>query len=142
MLTTLWSARVCDFFIVDLWQYCVCCIRSAEIRCTLFMLLYLCCMCQYGLHAVLWSHIGILMPLLATEPRCTVVPLFPSQCPCGTNLPTMHSIVWNWRVSRAGPILFFYWLNLLYPFLSSIFLISLLSVYGLYCVAGVFGLIP
>ena len=29
------------------------------------MALYMCCMCQCGLHAVLWSHIGILMILLA-----------------------------------------------------------------------------
>ena len=43
-------------------------------------------MCQFGLQAVLWSYIGILMSLLAVEPRSTVGPLFPSQCPFGTIL--------------------------------------------------------
>ena len=32
--------------------------------------------CQSGLHAVLWSHIGFLMYLLAAEPRSTVGLLF------------------------------------------------------------------
>ena len=49
---------------VDLW-------RSGVIRCTLFMMLYLRHICQCGLHAVLWSHIGILMRLLAVESRST-----------------------------------------------------------------------
>ena len=70
----------------DLWQYCVCCIRSGVIRCTRLMVLYLNCMCQCGLHAVPWSHIGILMRRLAAEPRSTAELLFPSHCPCGTIL--------------------------------------------------------
>ena len=63
--------------IVDLWQYYVCCKRSNVIRCTLFVVLYMCYMCQCGLHMVLWSHIGTLMGLLTAEPRSTVgfVPL-------------------------------------------------------------------
>ena len=48
-------------FIVDPWQYCVCSIRSSATRCTLLMVLFLDRICQCGLHAVLWSHIGILM---------------------------------------------------------------------------------
>ena len=35
-------------------------------------------MCQSGLHAVVWSHIGILMHLAAAEPRSTAGLLFPS----------------------------------------------------------------
>ena len=35
-------------------------------------------MCQCGLHAVLWSHIGILISLLTAEPPCTAGPLFHS----------------------------------------------------------------
>ena len=35
-------------------------------------------MCQCGLRAVLWSHIGILMRLLVTERRRIAVFLFPS----------------------------------------------------------------
>ena len=49
----------------------VCCIRSLVTRCTLFMALNLYSMCQGGLHAVLWSYIGILMRLLAAELRST-----------------------------------------------------------------------
>ena len=51
--------------VVDLWQYCVCCIRSGITRCTHVMVLYLHLKCQCGLHAVLWSHISILMRRLA-----------------------------------------------------------------------------
>ena len=43
--------------IVDPRQSFVCFIRSGS---TLLIVLYLDRMCQYGLHAVLWSHIGTL----------------------------------------------------------------------------------
>ena len=102
-----------------------------KIRCnqmTLFMVLYLGRTCQYGLHAVLCSHICILIRFLAEEPRSTPRPLFLFQCPCGTILLTLYSMVWNWRVSRAGPMLF-YWHKPLYSFLSST--IFRLSVYQL-----------
>ena len=42
--------------IVDLWQYYVCCTRSGVTGCTIFMVLFL---CRCGLHAALWSLIGI-----------------------------------------------------------------------------------
>ena len=70
------------------------------------MVLYLDRMCQCGLHAVLGSHIGILIRLLVAEPRSTGL-LFPSQCPCGTILLTQYSMVWDWQVSKAGPVLFY-----------------------------------
>ena len=41
-----------------------------------------------------------LMRLLAAEPRCQYL--------CETVLVTLCSIVWDWRVSRAGPMPF-YW---------------------------------
>ena len=42
-----------------------------------------------------------------------------------------YSMVWDWRVSRAGPMLF-YWLKLLYPYYSILlFFLSLLSVFRL-----------
>ena len=69
------------------------------------------------LHAVLWSHIGILMHRLAAEPCSTAGLLFPFRCPSGTILLTSFSMVWDWRVSRAGPILL-YWPELLYPYYS------------------------
>ena len=71
------------------------------------MVLYLHRMCQYGLHAVPWLHIahGILMSLHAAEPRSNVGFLSPSQCLCVTILLTTYSMVWDWRVIRAGPLL-------------------------------------
>ena len=104
------------------------------------MVLYLDGMCKRGLHAVLWSHIGTLMHRLAAEPCSTAGLLFHFRCPSGTILLTLYSMVWDWRVSRAGPMLL-YWPKLLYPYYS--FSISLLSVYtvGWYCGAGVFLLI-
>ena len=86
-------------------------------RCTLLMVLYLDRMCQRGLHAVLWSHNGTLMHRLAAEPCSTAGLLFPSRCPFGTILLTPYSMVWDWRVSRAGPMLL-YWPKLLYPYYS------------------------
>ena len=47
-------------------------------------------------------------------PRCRTLQysrtLFPSRCPSGTILLTPYSTVWDWRVSRAGPM-FSYWPN-------------------------------
>ena len=40
----------CDLYIFDLWQCCVCCTRSGVTRSTHFVALYLCLMCQSGLH--------------------------------------------------------------------------------------------
>ena len=88
--------------IVDLWQYFVCYTRSDVIRCNLFVVLYLGRMCQCGLHAVLWSHTGILMHLLGAEPHSTAEFLFPSHYLSGTILMTLYSMVWDWRVSEAG----------------------------------------
>ena len=77
-------------------------------RCTLLMVLYLDSMCQQGLHTVLWSHIGTLMHRLAAEPCSTAILLFPCRCLSGTILLTPYSMVWDWQVSRAGPMLL-YW---------------------------------
>ena len=63
-------------------------------------------------------------------------------CPSVMILLTPYSMVWDWQVSRADPM-FFYWPMLLYPYYSlllfSPFLFFLST--GLYCGAGVFGLI-
>ena len=74
--------------IVALWQYYVCCTRLSVTRCTRFMVLLLCRMCRCGLHAVLLSHIGTLMRLLAAEPLSIAGHLFSGQCLCGTILVT------------------------------------------------------
>ena len=65
--------------------------------------------------------IGVLMRPLAAEPRSTAGPLFLSQCPCGTILLILYSMVWDWRrVSRALTMRF-NWPELLDPFLFSFF---------------------
>ena len=92
--------------VVDLWQYCVCCTRSGVTRCTLFMVLFLCLMCRCGLLVAPWSHIGTLMCLLAAEPRSIAGLLFRCHYYCGTILVTPCLMVWDWRVSRAGPMPF------------------------------------
>ena len=61
-----------------------------------------------GVHAVLWSHSGTLMRFLAAEPHSSAGHLFLNQYLCGTILVTSYSMVWHWRVSRAGSIIF-YW---------------------------------
>ena len=82
--------------------------------------------CQCGLHAVLWSHIDTLMHRLTAEPCSTAGLLFPSRCPSGTILLTPYSMVWDWRVSRAGPMLL-YWPKLLYPYYSLLLSVSFSS---------------
>ena len=112
------TAGVClsvTFLIVDPWQSCVCFIRLCVTRCTLLMVLYLDPMCQCGLQAVLWSHIGTLRHRLAAEPCSTAGLLFPSRSPSETILQTPYAMLWDWRVSRAGPM-HIYWPKLLYPY--------------------------
>ena len=79
--------------------------------------------CQCGLYAVVWLHIGIFMR------NCRN-----SQCLCGTILPTLYFMVCGWRASREGPMIL-YWPKLLAPFLSSVFPFS-----SFCCEAGVYGL--
>ena len=104
-----------------------------KIRCNskiLFMVLFLCRMCRCGLHAVLLSHIGTLIRLLAAKPLSIAGYLFPVQCLCGTILVTPCSMVWDWRVSRARSMPF-YWPSCLLTFCLLLLSLSLLSVYGL-----------
>ena len=86
--------------------------------------------------------------------RCTYAPprcrtsqyrglLFPSRCPSGTILLTPHSMVVDWRVSRAGPMLF-YCPKLLYPYYSFLLFFPFSSfcvLVGIVGKLGVFGLI-
>ena len=85
-------------------------------------------MCQCGLHVVLWPHIGISMRFLAAKPRSTARRLFFSQYLCGTILQTLHSMVSDWLLLRAGTMPF-YRPKLLALFLSALFSLSRLSFY-------------
>ena len=81
-------------------------------------------------------HIGTLMHRLAAEPCSTAGLLLPSRCPSGTILLTPYSIVWDWRVSRAGPMLL-YWPNLLYPYYN----LQLFFPFSSFCLwVGIVGL--
>ena len=94
------------------------------------MVLYLCRMCQCGLHAVLWSHIGILMFLFAAEPRSPAGLLFHSHYLCSPILLTCI----RWRgtggFQRQGQC-FFIGLSCSIPFCIQLFSLSLLPFYGL-----------
>ena len=121
------------FLIFYPWQSCVCFIRSGVTRCTLLIVLYLGGMCQCGLHAVLWSHIGTLMHRLAAEPCSTAgqdfysllgVPLERSCQPrirwCGTGGFQEQGLCFFIGLSCSIPTIVFYSFSL-----------SLLSVYRL-----------
>ena len=116
--------------IVDLWQRCVCCTRSCVSRSTHFVALYLYLLCQSELHAVLWSHISILLRLPAEEPRSTSGLLFSSQSLSGMSWLTPYLMVWDWRVSRAGQMPFC-WPNCSLLFCLQLFFLSLLFLYRL-----------
>ena len=64
------------------------------------------------------AHWYTLMPLLVAEPHSIAEFLFPFQYLCGTILVTPYSMVWDWRVSRAGQMPF-YWTSCSLPFVSS-----------------------
>ena len=101
------------------------------------MVLYLDHMCQCELHAVLWSHIGTLMHRLAVDPLSGAGLSFSSRCPSGTILLTTYSMVWDWRVLRAGPTNGFYWPKLLYPYYG----LLLLFPFSSFCLwVGIVGL--
>ena len=90
---------------------------------------------------------GALVPHRYTyaPPRCrtshyTTGLLFRSQCPSGTIWLTPYLMVWDWQVSRAGPM-FFIGLSCSNPIIVFYyFSLSLLSVSRLVLWSGVFGL--
>ena len=63
------------------------------------------------------AHRYTLMHLLAAEPSSKAGLLFPCHNLCGTILVTPYSMVWDWQVSRAGPMPF-YWPSCPPPILS------------------------
>ena len=68
--------------------------------------------------------------VLAAEPRSIAGLLFPCQYLCGTISVTPYSMVWDWRVSRAWPMNF-YWPSCSLTFCLLLFSLSLLSLHGL-----------
>ena len=84
----------------------------------------------YG--AVPLSYVQVRVSICPAEPRSSAGPFFPSQCPCGTILPTLYSIMWGLLVSRAGANAFFvgpaarsvliYYFSFSLPFVSKLVL--------------------
>ena len=103
------KCNIVTLHIVDLWQHCVCCIKSGITRCTLIMVRYLCRMCQCRLHAVVWSHISI---YTHAPSRCRTSQY---RRTLSTILLTPYSMAWHWLFSRVRPKLY-YWPKLLYLF--------------------------
>ena len=68
--------------------------------------------------------------LPSAEPRSTTGLLFPSQYLSGTIWLTPYSMVWDWRVSRAGPMSFC-WPGCSLRFCLQLFSLSLLFLYRL-----------
>ena len=93
-------------------------------------------MCQCGLHAVLWSHIGMLMRFLAAESRRTFIPV---QCTCGTMFLTVFDGA-GLSGFKSRPNAFLLALSCSIPTIVFYFSLSLLPK-DWYCGAEVFGLI-
>ena len=129
------------FLIVDLWQYRVCCIRSgvSDAPDQVYGALPVPYVPVRAARGARVAHRYIYEP-----PRwlqILAVCLFLSQCPCGTILLTLCSIMYAWQVSRSEPMLF-YWPLLLEPLLASaVFPFLFCLSIGWYCGEGVFRLI-
>ena len=88
---------------------------------------------------VLWLLIGTRSRLLVVRLLSIAEPLCPSWCFFGTISVTLCLMVWDWRVSRAEPMLSC-WHDLLFLFCLLLFYLFLPST-GWLCLVGVFGLI-
>ena len=88
---------------------------------------------------VLWLLIGTRSRLLFAGLLSIAEALCPSLCLFGTILVILCLMVWDWRVSRAEPMLSC-WHDLLFIFCLLLFYIFLPSM-GWLCGVGVFGLI-
>ena len=98
-----------------------------KIRCNLLHPLYGAVSVSYVPVRVTRGAIDSLMHLFAAEPRSIAGLLFCFQYHCGTIFVTPYTMVWDWRVSRAGPMSL-YWPSCSLPFCL---LLSLLSFYVL-----------
>ena len=114
-----WDLAHCQYLTILHMLYKIRCNSMHPLHVALYMLVRV--TCGAGL------HIGTLTRLLAAEPRSIAGPF--SQYLCGTILVTPNSMVWDWRVSRAGSMPF-YWSSRSLHF-CLLFSFSLLSFYGL-----------
>ena len=115
------------FSIVDLWQCCVCCTRSGVTRrpilwrstCALFASPgYTRCFDRTSVY------------FCSSPLKNLAVLLFLSQSLSGMIWLTAYLMVWDWRVSRAGPMPF-YWPSCSLLFCLRLFFLSFLFLYML-----------
>ena len=116
----------------------ICCTKSNATQCTTLR----CSTCTVFASASYTSSL-VANRYTYAPPDCRTLQhcrtLFPCQCISGMILLTPCSMVWDWRVLRAGPMPF-YWPSCSLTFCLLLFSISLLSL-GWCCGVGVFGLI-
>ena len=99
----------------------------------------LCRMCRRVLLVLPWLLIGTRSRLLVVGLLCIAEPLCSSRCHFVTIFVTLCLMVWDWRVSRAEPMLSC-WHDLLFLFCLLLFYIFLPST-GCLCGVWVSGLI-
>ena len=99
----------------------------------------ICRMCRRVFLVVLLLLIGTRSRLFVVGLLSIAEPLCHNRCLFGTILVTLCLMAWDWRVSRAEPMLFC-WHDLLFPFCHQLFYLFLPSMGWMYGV-GVFGLI-
>ena len=97
------------------------------------------CLCRRVLLVVLWLLIGTGSRLLVVGLLSIAEALCPSRCLFGTILVTLCLMVWDWRVSRAEPMLSC-WYDQLFLFCLLLFYIFIPSK-GWLCGVRLFGLI-
>ena len=111
--------------------------RSVAVLCMLYKTM---CNTMHALNGALpgpYVPVRVTSPALVAHrytyapPRCIISQyritfIFLSQCPSGAILLTLYSMVWDWRVSRAEPMLF-YWPKLHYPYYSLLLFLSFSS---------------
>ena len=113
------SLGVClsvTLLVVDLWQFCVCFIRSGATRCTRLMVLYLYVCASAGYTRCLVSHWYTYAPTRCrtSKYRMTFISLSVSLWNDLAD-PVFDGGGLAWLVSIAGPMLS-YWRKLLYPY--------------------------
>ena len=113
--------------IVDLWQFYVCCTRSGVTRCTPSLRFSSCAVCAGSGYTRCCDRTSVYLCASSLQ-NLSVSPDIPGQCLYRTILVTPCSMVWDWRVSRAGPMPF-YWPSCSFTFCLMLFSLSLLSLW-------------
>ena len=115
------------------------CMLLRVTQCIIWALHCVCLMCWRVLLVVHWLLTGTRSCLLVVGFLSITEPFCPSRCLFGMILVILCSMVWDWRASRAEPMLSC-WHDLLFLFCLLLFYLFLPSM-GWLCGVGVFGLI-